>query len=104
MQPPASPVGEVVVGTCHFSTARALTRVATILAHHFDALPLAVRVHEKETAKELSEEERRDLFFPERDEAAILGYPIGTEILYDQRASALIKATNNHQAKALVLA
>ncbi len=92
----------VVVGTYHFTTARALTRVATILAHHFDALPLAVRVHKKEEDK-LSEEERQDLFLPETDEASQLGYPIHTEVLYDKRASALIAATEEHKATALVL-
>ncbi|MCI5126656.1 MAG: hypothetical protein D3925_19795, partial [Candidatus Electrothrix sp. AR5] len=101
MQAPASPIGMVVVGTCHFATARALARVATILAHHFDALPLAVRVHKKE--KELSQEKRHDLFFPETDEAAVLGYPMRTEILYDKRASAIIAATEQHKARALVL-
>ncbi|MGB5684320.1 MAG: cation:proton antiporter [Candidatus Electrothrix sp.] len=103
MQAPASPVGMVVVGTYHFATARALARVATILAHHLDALPLAVRVHKKEEKKELSQEERHDLFFPETDEAAVLGYPMHTEILYDKRASAIIAATERHQARALVL-
>uniref|UniRef100_UPI004057196D cation:proton antiporter domain-containing protein n=1 Tax=Candidatus Electrothrix sp. TaxID=2170559 RepID=UPI004057196D len=103
MQPPTVPVGVIVVGTCHFATARALTRVATILAHHFDALPLAVRVLKKEEEKELSPEERRDLFLPESDEASQLGYPLRTELLYDKRASALIAATEAHKAKALVL-
>jgi Kef-type K+ transport system membrane component KefB len=102
IQAPASPVGMVVVGTYHFATARALARVATVLAHHFDALPLAVRVHKKEEDK-LTKEERQDLFFPETDEASQLGYPIRTEVLYDKRASALIAATHEHQAKALVL-
>ncbi|XCN71992.1 MAG: cation:proton antiporter [Candidatus Electrothrix aestuarii] len=102
IQPPASPVGVVVVGTWHFATARALTRVATILAHHFDALPLAVRAREKEEEK-LSEEKLRDLFLPETDEASLLGYPIQTEVLYDKRATALIAATQKHNAKALVL-
>ncbi|WPD21491.1 MAG: cation:proton antiporter [Candidatus Electrothrix scaldis] len=102
IQPPASPIGVVVVGTWHFATARALTRVATILAHHFDALPLTVRAREKEEEK-LSEEKLRDLFLPETDEASLLGYPIQTEVLYDKRATALIAATQKHNAKALVL-
>ncbi|MCI5167835.1 MAG: hypothetical protein D3903_17535 [Candidatus Electrothrix sp. GM3_4] len=102
IQAPASPVGMIVVGTCHFATARALARVATILAHHFDALPLAVRVYKKEEEK-LNKEELQDLFFPETDEAAILGYPIHTEVLYDNRVSALIATTEEHKAKALVL-
>lgn len=103
IQPPASPIGMVVVGIYHFATARALTRVATILAHHFDALPLAVRAHKRKEENKLSPEERQDLFFPETDEAATLGYPMQTEIIYEQRASALIAATREHKAKALVL-
>ncbi|MCI5122221.1 MAG: hypothetical protein D3908_13725, partial [Candidatus Electrothrix sp. AUS4] len=102
IQPPASPVGVVVVGTWHFVTTRALTRVATILAHHFDALPLAVRARKKEEEK-LSGEELRDLFLPETDEASLLGYPIKTEVLYDKRAAALIAASQKHKARALVL-
>jgi len=102
MQAPAMPVGMVVVGTYHFATARALARVATILAHHFDALPLSVRVLKKKE-NTLNEEERQDLFLPETDEAAILGYPMRTKILYDKRASALIAATEEHKATALVL-
>ncbi|MCI5208949.1 MAG: hypothetical protein D3910_09165, partial [Candidatus Electrothrix sp. ATG2] len=101
MHAPASPVGTVVVGTCHCATARALTRVATILAHHFDALPQAVRIYEKE--KKQNPEERRDLFLPEIDEAALLGYSMQTETVYDKRVSALITATQEHKAKALVL-
>ncbi|WYD80854.1 MAG: cation:proton antiporter [Candidatus Electrothrix gigas] len=101
IHPPASPVGVVVVGTYHFATARALARVATILAHHFDALPLAVRVQKK--TEQLSNDEQQTLFLPETDEAATLGYPIRTEVLYDKRASALIAATQHHKAKALVL-
>jgi Kef-type K+ transport system membrane component KefB/nucleotide-binding universal stress UspA family protein len=101
MQAPASPIGVVVVGTWHFATARALTRVATILAHHFDALPMAVRVLKKKEL--LDKEQQHDLFLPEIDEAATLGYPIQTEVLYDKRASALVAATEYHNAKALVL-
>jgi Kef-type K+ transport system membrane component KefB/nucleotide-binding universal stress UspA family protein len=103
MQPPTVPVGVIVVGTCHFATARALTRVATILSHHFDALPLAVRVLKKEQEEKLKQEERKNLFLPETDEASQLGYPLRTELLYNKRASALIKASNDHKAKALVL-
>ncbi len=102
MQPPASPSGMVVVGTCHFATARALARVATILAHHFDALPLAVRVRKKQ-APPLTEQESQDLFLSEIDEAGSLGYPIRTEIIHDRRAAALVNATKKNSAKALVL-
>ncbi len=101
MQPPASPIGVVVVGTWHFATARALARVATSLAHHFDALPLAIRVRNK--GEQLSEDERHNLFLSEIDEAAALGYPMQTEVLYDKPASALVAATEYHDAKALVL-
>ncbi|MCI5221430.1 MAG: hypothetical protein D3924_01790 [Candidatus Electrothrix sp. AR4] len=102
MQPPASPAGKVLVGTCHFATARALARVATILAHHFDALPLAVRVRGKQ-APPLTEQECQDLFLPETDEAGLLGYPMQTELIHDRRAAALVSSTEYNNAKALVL-
>jgi Kef-type K+ transport system membrane component KefB len=102
MRPPSSPDGVVVVGTCHFATARALARVATILAHHFDALPLAVRVRRKQDIP-LTEQECQDLFLPETDEAGLLGYPMQTAVIHDGRASALVAATEYNNAKALVL-
>ncbi|XOF34476.1 MAG: cation:proton antiporter [Candidatus Electrothrix sp. YB6] len=109
LHPSGSPAGTVLVGTCHFATARALTRVATILAHHFDSLPLAVRVHcrteNAENGKngQLTAEEQQDLFLPETDEAALLGYPLQTKVIYHERASALIAATEEENIRALVL-
>jgi len=102
LHPAAHPRGVVAFGAYHFATARALARIATILAHHFHALPMSVRVLNK-TAVPLTEQERHALFLPEIDEAQQLGYPVRQEIIYDDPASGLVAAAEYNDAKAVVL-
>ena len=102
LHPAANPQGVVVFGAYHFATARALARIATILAHHFHALPMSVRVLNKQ-APPLNERERADLFLPETDEAEQLGYPVLPEIIYDDPASGLVAAAEYNNAKAVVV-
>jgi len=102
LHPAANPQGVVVFGAYHFATARALARIATILAHHFHALPMSVRVLNKQ-AVPLSEQEQTDLYLPETDEAEQLGYPVLPEIIYDNPASGLVAAAEYNNAKAVVL-
>ncbi len=102
LHPVAHPQGVVAFGAYHFATARALARIATILAHHFHALPMSVRVLNK-TAVPLTEQERHALFLPEIDEAEQLGYPVRQEIIYDHPASGLVAAAEYNNARAVVL-
>ncbi len=102
LHPAADPQGVVVFGAYHFATARALARIATILANYYHALPMSVRVFNK-TRVPLTEEERRSLFMAETDEARQMGYPMRTEIIYDNPASGLVASAEYNQAKAVVL-
>ncbi len=102
LRPASKPQGIVVFGTSHFSTARGLARFATILSHHFHALPMAVRVLSSADAGRKQEPES-SIFLPETDEVKSLGYPLQTEILYDTPASGLVAAAEYNNAKAIVL-
>ncbi len=101
LRPASTPQGIVVFGVSHFSTARGLARFATILAHHFHALPMAVRVLPPEKRQEPPDPE--SLFLPEKDEARSLGYPLLTEIIHDHPASGLVAAAEYNDARAVVL-
>jgi len=103
LHPAADPDDVVVFGACHTATARALARIATIFAHHYHALPMSIRVLEKTEKGRHSEEELEAMFLPERDEAKSLGYPLLTEVIYDNPASGLVSATEYNNARAIVL-
>jgi len=102
LHPAANPQGVVVFGSYHYTTARALARIATILAHHFNALPMSVRVLNKQ-ARPLNESDQAGMFLSEADEAELLGYPLLTELVYDTPASGLVAAAEYNNAKAVVL-
>ena len=102
LHPSAVPRGVVVLGAYHFATSRALARIATILAHHYHALPMSVHVLNK-TRKPLTVAEEESLFMPEVDEAKQLGYPMLQEIVYDDPASGLVAAVEYNKGRAVVL-
>jgi Kef-type K+ transport system membrane component KefB/nucleotide-binding universal stress UspA family protein len=103
LHPATNAEGVVVFGACHAATARALSRIATILAHHYHALPMSVRVLNKSEKGMHTDKELEAMFLPERDEAGSLGYPLLTEIIYDEPASGLVSATEYNNAQAVVL-
>ena len=103
LHPAANARGVVVFGASHSATARGLARIATIMAHHYHALPMSVRVLSRKDKKRLRGEELEALFLPERDEAASLGYPLHTEVIFDSPASGLVSATEYNQGRAVVL-
>ncbi len=104
LHPPAHPESVVVFGACHAATARGLARVATILAHHYHALPMSVRILDRSERGRKSEEELAAMFLPEIDEARGLGYPLLTEAIHDSLASGLVSAVEYNDARAVVLA
>ncbi len=103
LHPPAHPESVVVFGACHASTVRGLARVATILAHHYHALPMSVRILDSSERGRKSREELAAMFLPEIDEARGLGYPLLTEVIYDSPASGLVSAVEYNDARAVVL-
>lgn len=103
LHPAAKPQGVVVFGACCSATVRGLARISTILAHYYHALPLSVRVQDKSERGRYTDEDLEAMFLPEKDEAANLGYPMRTEVVYDTPASGLVAAAEYNNARAVVL-
>lgn len=103
LRPAANPTGSVVFGAYHFATVRGLARVATILAHHYHALPMSVRVLKKTDMNHYKRDEHAKLFMPENDEVECLGYTMKKELIFDSPASGLVSAAEYNDAKAVVL-
>lgn len=103
LRPAAHPTGVVVFGAYHFATVRSLARIATILAHHYHALPMSVRILSQTEMKHYKRDEHEALFMPENDEVESLGYPMKKEVLFDTPASGLVSAVEYNDASAVVL-
>jgi Kef-type K+ transport system membrane component KefB/nucleotide-binding universal stress UspA family protein len=103
LHPSSNPNGVVAFGASHFATVRGLARIATFLAHHYHALPLSVRVLNPTGRKDSPAVPRDALFLPETEEAASIGYPMQTELLFDSPASGLISAAEQANVHAVVL-
>lgn len=103
LHPAAHPSGVVAFGTYHFATVRGLARIATILAHHYHALPLSVRILNPSEMDDFHPAEHESLFMPEKDEVGSLGYPLKQELVFDTPASGLVSAIEYNDAHAVVL-
>ncbi len=92
------PRGVVAFGVGQRETVAGLARFATILAHHVDSLPLAIRVEapEKQVAP--------GLFRLESEEVNSLGYPMLTQLVQDKDvASGLVSGVEYNNARGVVL-
>lgn len=103
LRPATAATGVVVFGAYHFATVRGLARIATIMAHHYHALPMSVRVLGKSEMDHFKRDEHESLFMPEQDEVKSLGYPMKKELIFDSPASGLVAAVEYNDAKAVVL-
>ncbi|WP_028581492.1 cation:proton antiporter [Desulfogranum japonicum] len=103
LYPSGAPQGVVIFGAANYATVRGLARVATILAHHFYALPMSVRVLENKLDEEKIDLAASSRFLPETDEVNNMGYSLLTWVEYGVAATRLIAAVNAHHTKALVL-
>lgn len=103
LRPASSATGVVVFGAYHFATVRGLARIATILAHHYHALPMSVRVLGQKEMNHYRRDEHETLFLPESDEVKSLGYPMKKELLFDTPSSGLVSAVRDNNAHAVVL-
>ncbi|MBC8319049.1 MAG: cation:proton antiporter [Desulfobulbaceae bacterium] len=102
--PPAESEGFVAFGASNLISVPGLARIATLLANHFKAIPLSVRIVKPGTIDHLTEKGRGDLFRPEREEVEQLGYTLETELIqYDGVADALVSAVEYNAASAVVL-
>ncbi len=75
-----NPAGEVLFGVSHLEAVGGLTRIATILAHNYRAVPVAVKVLPFDPSLDQIEilEETQDLFSNAIDEAFCMGYRLET--------------------------
>ena len=103
LHPASNPSGVVVFGAYHFATVRGLARVAAILAHHYHSLPMSVRVLEPSEMESYKQSDHESMFMAETDEMKSLGYPLKTEMIFDNPASGLVSAVEYNDARAVVL-
>lgn len=103
LRPATAASGVVVFGAYHFATVRGLARIATILAHHYHAIPMSVRVLGQSEMNHFRRDEHESLFLPESDEINSLGYHMKKELIFDSPASGLVSAVEYNNAKAVVL-
>jgi len=100
LTPCASPAGSVIFGVSHPSTAGGLARMATLLAHHFKAQPVAVKI---DNAKEINTN-TEELFAIAAQEVRNLGYALHTiEIRAESIAKGLAAASREKGALTILL-
>lgn len=98
LTPPDKPESVVVFGATRRHTVNGIARVATIFAHYFNALPMAVFVRPPYTVT------AENHFQIEREEVESMGYKLLTEVVPDINiASGLVAAVEYNDAKAVVL-
>lgn len=98
------PEGVVIFGASHPSTICGLARISTILAHHFRASPLSVRVVKPEVKNVALHGAFVTLFSGEKDEVESIGYGLDTQLIQNENvASGIVAAVKNNNTKALVL-
>ncbi len=109
LSPAEPPSGETVVfGVRHPRTAAPVCRISTLLAHFYDARPLAVRVMTEVGRSDYegspSKEETQRLFHSAEEEAAAIGYGLLTDVEFaGDIPEGLLSAARTHRAKAIVL-
>jgi len=103
LTPIETPEGCVLFGVSHQNTVNGLARMATLLAHHFKAQPLAVSIETTEDAF-CRQPERTELFEYAAQESRSLGYPLHTtELRADSIAKGMIAAARERHTRAVLL-
>jgi Kef-type K+ transport system membrane component KefB len=101
--PPSSSKGTVIFGVSHQSTVNGLARMATLLAHHFQAQPVAVRIDSVMDACP-SLIDTATLFEHAAQEVRSLGYTLHTsEVRAESVAKGIIAAAREKEALAVLL-
>jgi Kef-type K+ transport system membrane component KefB/nucleotide-binding universal stress UspA family protein len=103
LKPAPTPVGSVIFGVSHKSTVGGLARMATLLAHHFKAQPVAISIdNTKET--NLVNTDTSALFELAVQEARSLGYTLHTsEIKAESIATGIVAASKENDALTILL-
>ncbi|MCD6351272.1 MAG: cation:proton antiporter [Armatimonadetes bacterium] len=108
LTPPERPDGTVVFGVGHPRTVRGLARMATLMAHYYGAMPLAVRVTVGEEPEDFwgseLDSQTRALFAEARDEARSMGYLLATSVEFAPTpAIGIVSMAEAERAQAIVL-
>ncbi len=109
LKPPAQPAGCVIAVLANPYTAAGIVRIATLLAHHYQAYPLALHVAAPEpTADDFwgdrARTQEQRLFEIGQREAERLGYRLPSESESAEEIwPEILQATENHNARAIVL-
>jgi Kef-type K+ transport system membrane component KefB len=103
LTPPPSSRGTVVFGVSHHSTVNGLARMATLLAHHFKAQPVALRIDTAKDAGPLPVD-TTELFEYAAQEVRSLGYTLHTsEARAENIAKGIIAAAKEKEALTVLL-
>lgn len=103
LTPPPSSKGAVIFGVSHQNTVNGLARMATLLAHHFKAQPLAVRIDTVIDAG-ASRIDTTELFEYAGQEVRSIGYTLHTsEARAESVAKGIIAAAREKEALAVLL-
>lgn len=103
LEPAPSPSGSIIFGVSHQSTVNGLARMATLLAHHYNAQPMAVSVNIRENGAPM-QFGTMELFESAAREVRSLGYSFhSTEIRADSVARGIIAAAREKKALAVLM-
>ena len=106
LQPPRTSDGFVLFATSYTAAAPGLARMATLFAHYYNALPLAVQVKipGKANGQRSGLENQADCLSKVIDEVKSLGYKMVNEVvLADDVASGILSTARKHKAWSIVL-
>jgi len=107
LKPPKATNGHVLICVSHPATVRALTRLGTLIAHHYGARPMAVHVARPEEYDywgKAADEQVIEMFSTAADEAQTLGYKLHTEVeLTSDPAAGILRTASDHDARAIML-
>ncbi len=103
LAPPLSPQGSVVFGVSHQNTVNGLARMATLLAHHFRARPVAVCI-DTDNGGAPGQTDSAELFEYAARETAGLGYALHTsEIRAESVAKGIIAVAKEQKTLTVLL-
>ena len=103
LMPASTTQGSIIFGVSHQSTVGGLARMATLLAHHFRAQPVAISISDtKETS--LISTDTSDLFELAAQEVRSLGYTLHTcEVRAESIAKGIVAASMDKDALTILL-
>jgi nucleotide-binding universal stress UspA family protein len=103
LMPAPTSKGAVIFGVSHQSTVEGLARMATLLAHHFKAQPVAININKTEEAN-LMNTDISKLFELAEQEVKSLGYTLRTsEIIAESIAKGIVAASKENDALTILL-